>query len=94
MEQIYSPSLEVLFGKRIQQIRKEMNLSQKEFGELVGFHRTYIGQIERAEKCVSIKAIEQICKSLNISVQELFDFFKFKMMDYYPSFFSFLIKSL
>ncbi|MBE6130581.1 MAG: helix-turn-helix transcriptional regulator [Erysipelotrichaceae bacterium] len=77
-EQIYSPSLEVLFGKRIQQIRKEMNLSQKEFGELVGFHRTYIGQIERAEKCVSIKAIEQICKSLNISVQELFDFSNLK----------------
>ena len=28
--QIYSPSLEVMFGKRIQQIRKDMNLSQKD----------------------------------------------------------------
>lgn len=78
MEQTSSPSLEIMFGKKILQIRKDMNLSQKEFGELVGFHRTYIGQIERAEKCVSIKTIEQICKSLNITVQELFDFSKLK----------------
>ena len=78
MEQVSSSSLEVMFGKKILQIRKEMNLSQKEFGELVGFHRTYIGQIERAEKCVSINTVEQICKSLNISVQELFDFSKLK----------------
>lgn len=78
MEQVSNQSLEIMFGKRILQLRKEMNLSQKEFGELVGFHRTYIGQIERAEKCVSIKTVEQICKSLNISVQEIFDFSKLK----------------
>ena len=78
MEQVNSPSLEVMFGKRILQLRKEMNLSQKACGELVGYHRTYIGQIERAEKCVSIKTVEQICKALNISVQELFDFSKLK----------------
>lgn len=78
MEEISSLSLEVMFGKRILQIRKDMNLSQKAFGELVGYHRTYIGQIERAEKCVSIKTVEQICKALDISVQELFDFSKLK----------------
>jgi transcriptional regulator with XRE-family HTH domain len=78
MEQNSSPTLEEMFGKRILQIRKEMNLSQKEFGELVGFHRTYIGNIERAEKSVSIKTVEQICKSLNMTVQELFDFSKLK----------------
>jgi transcriptional regulator with XRE-family HTH domain len=31
MEQNSSPTLEEMFGKRILQIRKEMNLSQKEF---------------------------------------------------------------
>lgn len=78
MEQVSSPTLEQMFGKRILQIRKDMNLSQKDFGKVVGFHRTYIGQIERAEKSVSIKTIEQICKSLNMTVQELFDFSKLK----------------
>lgn len=74
MEQYTDTSLTVLFGKKIQQIRKNMNLSQSEFGDLVGFHRTYIGHIERAEKSVSIKAIEQICKALNMSITDLFDF--------------------
>ena len=78
MEQNGNSSLEIMFGKRIQQIRKDMNLSQEKFGELVGLHRTYIGHIERAEKSVSIKTIEQICKALNISIQELFDFSKLK----------------
>lgn len=78
MEQNGNTSLEIMFGKRIQQIRKDMNLSQEKFGELVVFHRTYIGHIERAEKSVSIKTIEQICKALNISIQELFDFSNLK----------------
>ena len=78
IEQVNSESLEIMFGKRILQIRKEMNLSQEAFGEVVGFHRTYIGQIERAEKNVSIRTVEQICKSLNITIQELFDFSKLK----------------
>ena len=81
MEQNGNSSLEIMFGKRIQQIRKDMNLSQEKFGELVGFHRTYIGHIERAEKSVSIKTIEQICKALNISIQELFDFSKLKLFN-------------
>lgn len=78
MEQNGNAPLEIMFGKRIQQIRKEMKLTQAQFGDVVGFHRTYIGQIERAEKSVSIKTIEQICKSLNMSIQELFDFSKLK----------------
>lgn len=71
-------SLTELFGKRLQQIRKEMNLTQSKFAEIIGCHRTYIGHIERAEKSVSLKTIEQICKALNMSVNDLFDFSKLK----------------
>ncbi len=71
-------SLTELFGKRLQQIRKDMNLSQSKFAEVIGCHRTYIGHIERAEKSVSLKTIENICKALDMSVVELFDFSKLK----------------
>lgn len=67
-----------LFGKRIQQIRKGMHLTQSEFAELIGFHRTFIGQVERAEKNVTLKTIDQICKRLNMTIEELFDFSKLK----------------
>ena len=62
------------FGDNIKKYRNRLGLTQEKLAELCQTETSYIGQIERAEKCVSIKAIEQICKSLNISVQDLFDF--------------------
>lgn len=67
-------SLNVLFGQRIRQIRVEKNMSQEEFAWMVGLHRTYLGQVERAEKNITLKNIEKICKALNIDPRELFKF--------------------
>lgn len=66
--------LTVLVGLKIKHIRQSLNLSQEEFAWRIGIHRTYLGQIERAEKSMSIKNIEKICKALNIEPKELFDF--------------------
>ena len=66
--------LTVLVGLKIKHIRQSLNLSQEEFAQRIGIHRTYLGQIERAEKSMSIKNIEKICKALNIEPKELFDF--------------------
>ena len=38
------------FGKQVQELRKDRNLSQEQLAELAGVHRTYIGMTERAEK--------------------------------------------
>ena len=35
------------FGKRIRTLRNARGLSQEQLAELTGFHRTYIGMIER-----------------------------------------------
>ncbi|MBK8465467.1 MAG: helix-turn-helix transcriptional regulator [Chloracidobacterium sp.] len=35
------------FGKRIRQLRTERKLSQEELSFQTGFHRTYIGMVER-----------------------------------------------
>jgi len=37
------------FGKRIRQLHTGRSLSQEQLAELTGFHRTYIGMIERGE---------------------------------------------
>lgn len=69
-------NINVLFGKRIRQLRMQKGLSQEELGYEAGLHRTYIGQIERAEKNITLKNIAKIAKELDVNVSELFDFSK------------------
>lgn len=59
---------------KIRTIRTSLNLSQEDFAEKVGLHRTYIGQIERAEKNITLKNINKICYALKINPKDLFDF--------------------
>lgn len=66
--------INILFGKRVRELREKKNLSQEELANLTGFHRTYIGQIERAEKNITLKSIEKIANSFYINIKELFDF--------------------
>jgi len=61
------------FGKRIRQLRTERNLSQEQLAELTGFHRTYIGMIERGERNISLSNIGVFAKTFEISVAELFN---------------------
>lgn len=62
------------FGKRIRQLRTERNLSQEQLAELTGFHRTYIGMVERGERNISLSNIGVFAATFEMSVSELFDF--------------------
>ena len=60
------------FGIRIKNLRLEKKWSQEDLSFRTGFHRTYIGMIERAEKNISLKNIQKVAKALNISIEDLF----------------------
>lgn len=62
----------VKFGKKVQELRKEQNLSQEQLAELAGVHRTYIGMVERAEKNITLKNIERIALALNTEIKSFF----------------------
>ena len=62
------------FGKRIRQLRTERNLSQEELSFQTGFHRTYIGMVERGERNISLSNIGVFAKTFEMSMPELFDF--------------------
>jgi transcriptional regulator with XRE-family HTH domain len=63
-----------LFGKKLRLLRMSKGLSQEELGLQSGIHRTYIGQIERAEKNITIQNVYRIAKTLELDIRELFDF--------------------
>jgi len=61
-------------GKRIKDLRVEQGFSQEELAGKSLLHRTYISDIERGERNVSIENVERIAKALNIDPSELLKF--------------------
>ncbi len=60
------------FGARIKELRLSKGWSQEELAFRSGFHRTYIGMVERAERNISLKNIGRLAKSFEIQIKELF----------------------
>lgn len=62
------------FGDRIRELRTQANLSQEQLSEITGFHRTYIGMIERGERNISLTNITVFAKAFELSIDELLRF--------------------
>ncbi|MDP9475938.1 MAG: helix-turn-helix domain-containing protein [Actinomycetota bacterium] len=60
------------FGRLVRRLRKERGFSQEEFAFRVGVHRTYMGDIERGEKNVTLVTADKLAKGLGITLAELF----------------------
>ena len=66
-------SVLVKFGSKVRQLRNEKGWSQEELSFKSGFHRTYIGMIERAERNISLKNIARIAKTFDLEIKDLFN---------------------
>jgi transcriptional regulator with XRE-family HTH domain len=60
------------FGFKIKTLRLEKSYSQEELAFKASIDRTYISDIEKGERNVSILIIEKLSKALEIQVFELF----------------------
>ena len=61
------------FGEKVQILRKERKLSQEELAHLAGFHRTYIGMIERSERNITLSNLKRLADALNIPIKTFFE---------------------
>lgn len=59
------------FGARIRELRLAKDWSQENLAEKSGFHRTYIGMIERGERNLSLKNIAAFANTLEITISNL-----------------------
>lgn len=59
------------FGRRVQQRRVELGLTQEVAAERIGVHWTYLGQVERGRRNVSLHNIVRIAEGLEVDAGEL-----------------------
>ena len=63
----------IKFGIRVRELRLKKDWSQEELADKTGFHRTYIGMIERGERNLSLKNVEIFANTFSMSVSKLLD---------------------
>ena len=60
------------FGTTIRAKRSELGLSQEDLAGRAGLHRTYISDVERGTRNLSLESIEKLAAALEVSVSGLF----------------------
>ncbi len=59
------------FGVRLRQLRSKKGLTQVELADYLGVRRTYISDLERGKRNVSLLTLEVIARGFGLSVSEL-----------------------
>jgi CheY-like chemotaxis protein/DNA-binding transcriptional regulator YdaS (Cro superfamily) len=64
--------LKHLFGVSVKIWRSRLGISQEELAGRAGLHRTYVSDIERGARNVSLESISKLARALEVSVATLF----------------------
>ena len=64
--------VQALFGSAVRLQRKQRGLSQTELAVRSGLHRTYISDVERGARNLSLQSIAVLAEALQVSIPALF----------------------
>ena len=63
--------LNLILAKNVRRLRQEQSLSQEELADKCRLHRTYIGAIERGERNITLRTLEQIARAIGVDALAL-----------------------
>ena len=66
------PDIRERFGFAIKTRREELGLTQEDLAGRAGIHRTYLSDIERGSRNLSLINIERLAAALSLKISELF----------------------
>jgi transcriptional regulator with XRE-family HTH domain len=71
--QLRKPSspLTTILAENLRAFREAKDLSQEEFADMCGLHRTYVGSVERGERNVTLSTLEVFALVIGVSVPQL-----------------------
>lgn len=61
-----------LFAHNVRRLRASRGWSQFELADRSGFHKTYIGDLERAERNITIDNIAKLARGFGVEADEFF----------------------
>jgi transcriptional regulator with XRE-family HTH domain len=67
----FMQKIEQVFGIAVRKRRQELGLSQEDFADKAGIHRTYVSSIELGKVQVSIRIAAQLAEALEVPLSEL-----------------------
>ena len=71
-ENLYLPrDVSSRFGLRLRELRRQRNMTQLRMATDFGIDRTFISDVERGRKSISLPMLEVLALGLNISLSEL-----------------------
>lgn len=59
------------FGRNLRRYREDRGYSQEAFADHLGYHRTYMGGVERGERNLTLKSVERIAAKLGLDPLDL-----------------------
>lgn len=59
------------WGANLRRYREARAISQEDFGDVLGCHRTYVGGLERGERNLTLKSVERIAATIKVDPLEL-----------------------
>jgi transcriptional regulator with XRE-family HTH domain len=65
--------LQTTIGHNLRRHRETLGLSQEQFAELLGVHRTYMGAVERGERNMTLQTVERLAEQLHLDALSLME---------------------
>jgi len=65
--------LQRALGRNLRAYRHARGLSQEAFADVLGFHRTYVGGLERGERNLTLKGLERIAARIEVDPRALLE---------------------
>ncbi len=63
--------VQLRLASNLRRLRAERGLSQEAFADVVGIHRTYISDLERAARNPTIKLVDAVAVALKVTASDL-----------------------